>query len=572
MCKLPYHTFLIASLLVLQVACSGRGDDATVAVGTAVAPYKALISPAESPIDYIDQLGCLNCHGGAITPNQVISKAPDLSRAGYRYQPQYIFNYLLHPTRVRNHIGLSRMPNFGFDEKEALAVTLYLSSKEDILNVKFPDFSESGSVKLGKKEFNEQACTSCHVANGLGNNVISDLSNMGSKLNPMWMRQFIAAPAAFQKGDNIMPGLLYYFNVDSSSLIQNVEDAEEKIENLSAYLLSLEAPDHDEQWEQYEKIKNSNPEITADVGRRIYQAQNCSGCHQSNADGQWKEVVAPDLLSVQSRINKDWLAKYIKQPHAIRPFGFHPGSGSRMPDFSLTETETENIIRFLYNEEGKNQTRVEAPSQFITHKMEMLLDEKLPCIGCHSIGGEGGKIAPDLASLSQRLNSDYLTSMVTNPSTAMPGTIMPKISMPQNLRNQLIAYLVHNKDSIVETKYLSLIDHPITLAGVELTPESIYLSKCAICHGEKGNADGFNASYLATLPTKHADGNYMAKKPDGTLFDGVYAGGYILNKSHLMPAWGNALSKNEIQGLVTYMRTLCNCSPPKWSTDDRTTN
>ncbi|MFZ1808257.1 MAG: c-type cytochrome [Cyclobacteriaceae bacterium] len=572
MCKLSYHAFLFASMLVLQVSCSGGGDDSANNTSTQVEGFKVQISAAESPKDYIDQLGCLNCHGGATTPNQVLSKAPDLSRAGFRYKPEYIFNYLLHPTKVRNHIGLSRMPNFGFDEKEALALTLYLSSKKDILNVKFPDFSESGSVKLGKSEFNQQACTSCHVAEGQGNRVISDLSNMGSKLNPVWIKQFIAAPAAFQKGDNIMPGLLYHFNADSSAVVQNVEDANEKIENLSAYLLSLEAPDHDKQLDRYEETLESNPEITVDVGRKIYMGQNCSGCHASNPDGQWEKTIAPDLLTVQSRIKKNWLADYIQQPHAIRPFGYQPGSGSRMPDFSLTETEVENIVRFLYDDENKEQKNTAAPSQFITHKIETLLDEKFPCMGCHSLGGEGGKIAPDLASLSQRLQPDYLTKIVTDPSIAMPGTIMPKISMPQNLRDQLIAYLSHNRDSVAKGKYLSLIDHPITILSAELTPENIYLSKCAICHGEKGNADGFNAAYLAAIPTNHSDGSYMAKKPDDTLFDGVYAGGYILNKSHLMPAWGNALSKNEIQGLVSYMRSLCNCSPPKWSTDDRTTN
>ncbi|MCB0493634.1 MAG: c-type cytochrome [Cyclobacteriaceae bacterium] len=572
MCKLSYHAFLFASMLVLQVRCSGGGDKSISDASAPIEAFKVQISAAESPKDYIDQLGCLNCHGGATSANQVITKAPDLSRAGYRYKPEYIFNYLQNPTRVRNHIGLSRMPNFAFDEREALALTLYLSSKKDILNVKFPDFSESGNVNLGEREFNEQACASCHRAEGQGNNVISDLSNMGSKLNPVWMRQFIAAPAAFQNGNNMMPGLLYHFNTDSTSLIQNVEDADEKIENLSAYLLSLEAPDHDEQLDRYTETQKSNSEISVEIGRKIYQAQNCSGCHQSDPDGQWKETVAPDLLTVQSRINESWLADYIKQPHAIRPFGFHPGSGSRMPDFSLTEAEVQNIVRFLYDKEIKEKTSVEEPSQFVKHKIETLLDEKFPCIGCHSIGGKGGRIAPDLAGLSKRLNSDYLTSMVTNPSTAMPGTIMPKISMPQNLRDQLIAYLVHNNDTVTERKYLSLIDHPITLPSEELTPENIYLSKCAICHGEKGNANGFNAAYMATQPTKHADGSYMAKKPDDTLFDGVYAGGYILNKSHLMPAWGNALSKNEIQGLVSYMRSLCNCSPPKWSTDDRTTN
>lgn len=568
MCKFSYKAFLITSIIVLQSACTGGRNDSPVDVP--IAPYKVQISALESPKDYIDQLGCLNCHGGATLPSELKAKAPDLSGAGNRYKPEYIFSYLLHPTKVRNHIGLSRMPNFGFDEREALALTLYLTSKKDVLKVKFPSFSEKGNIELGKNEFNNLTCSTCHIANGQGNNVISDLSNMGSKLNPEWMRQFIAAPAAFQK-ESIMPGLLYHFNAVSTALIPSVENAEENIENLSAYLLSLEAPDHDEQLDRYLGVKESNPEISVALGQKIYQAQNCAGCHQSNPDGEWKETVAPNLMAIKSRINKTWLTDYIQQPHAVRPFGFYPGSGSRMPNFNLTETEIDNIVRFIYGEEGgKKQIDIEAPSRFVSNKIKILLDEKLPCMGCHSLGEKGGKIAPNLASLSKRLKADYLVSMVRDPATAMPGTIMPKISMPENIRDQLIGYLLYNKDTVTETKYLSLVDHPITLQEASLTPKSIYLSKCAICHGEKGNGDGFNAEYLATQPTKHADSSYMAKRPDDTLFDGVFAGGDILNKSHLMPPWGNALSVEEIKGLVKYMRGLCNCNPPKWSTDNKT--
>lgn len=568
MCKLSYKAFFITSIIVLQWACTGGRNDSR--VGTPITPYKALISAAESPKDYIDQLGCLNCHGGATLPSELKAKAPDLSGAGNRYKPEYIFNYLMNPTKVRNHIGLSRMPNFGFDEREALALTSYLSSKRYAPNVQFPDFSKNGNVKLGETEFIEQACATCHVADGHGNNVISDLSNMGSKLNLEWMKQFIAAPTVFQNR-SLMPGLLFHFSTDSTALIPSVENAEERIENLSAYLLSLESPDHDEQLDRYETIKKSNPEILVGLGQKIYQAQNCAGCHQSNSDGEWKETVAPNLMTIKSRINKAWLVEYMKKPHAVRPFGFYPGSGSRMPNFNLTETEIDNIVRFIYNEDNnEKQTHIEAPSRFVSNKIKILLDEKLPCLGCHSFEGRGGKVAPDLSNLSKRLNSDYLASVVTNPAVAMPGTIMPKISMPEKMRNQLIAYLLYNKDSVVESKYLSLVDHPITFPSAGLNSESIYISKCAICHGEKGNANGFNAAYLATLPTRHADSSYMAKRPDDTLFDGVFAGGEILNKSHLMPPWGNALSNDEIRGLVTYMRSLCNCRPPSWSTDNKT--
>ncbi len=61
----------------------------------------------------------------------------------------------------------------------------------------------------------------------------------------------------------------------------------------------------------------------------------------------------------------------------------------------------------------------------------------------------------------------------------------------------------------------------------------------------------------------------MKNRPDDTLYDGIYSGGYILNKSHLMPAWGKTLKPADIDKLVAYMRTLCDCQAPAWSVDNR---
>jgi len=61
----------------------------------------------------------------------------------------------------------------------------------------------------------------------------------------------------------------------------------------------------------------------------------------------------------------------------------------------------------------------------------------------------------------------------------------------------------------------------------------------------------------------------MSQRPDDTLFDGIFSGGYILNRSHLMPPWGQTLSFEEIKTLVNYMRELCQCQGPEWSRDNR---
>jgi mono/diheme cytochrome c family protein len=94
------------------------------------------------------------------------------------------------------------------------------------------------------------------------------------------------------------------------------------------------------------------------------------------------------------------------------------------------------------------------------------------------------------------------------------------------------------------------------------------LKYCAGCHGVNGNADGYNRKYLPISPLRFSDPKELEKISDGVLYDGIYAGGYILNKSHLMPSWGYTLSDDEITQLVKYIRELCNCNPPKWSTKD----
>ena len=70
---------------------------------------------------------------------------------------------------------------------------------------------------------------------------------------------------------------------------------------------------------------------------------------------------------------------------------------------------------------------------------------------------------------------------------------------------------------------------------------------------------------LPVRPTVHADSGYMAQRPDDTLFDGIFAGGYILNKSNRMPAWGETLSREQIWALVGYLRKLCRCRGPEWA-------
>jgi mono/diheme cytochrome c family protein len=98
---------------------------------------------------------------------------------------------------------------------------------------------------------------------------------------------------------------------------------------------------------------------------------------------------------------------------------------------------------------------------------------------------------------------------------------------------------------------------------------ALYARACAGCHGPQGKGDGFNAANLPVRPTAHADSASMSRRPDDTLFDGIFGGGYLLNKSAFMPAWGQTLSREQIWALVRYLRGLCRCAGPHWSGDGK---
>ncbi len=79
---------------------------------------------------------------------------------------------------------------------------------------------------------------------------------------------------------------------------------------------------------------------------------------------------------------------------------------------------------------------------------------------------------------------------------------------------------------------------------------------CLVCHGETGEGDGFNAYNLDPRPHSLADSTYISVISDAIIEEVIARGGRGVNKSVLMPAYANTLSKEQIQYLVKYIRTL----------------
>ncbi|MEC4674841.1 MAG: cytochrome c, partial [Nitrospirota bacterium] len=69
-----------------------------------------------------EKYGCHGCHsigeqGGLV--------GPALDRAGFRLNGTWIYKWIMYPQAMKKH---TRMPNLGFNDEDARAVTAYLNT------------------------------------------------------------------------------------------------------------------------------------------------------------------------------------------------------------------------------------------------------------------------------------------------------------------------------------------------------------------------------------------------------------------------------------------------------------
>lgn len=205
-----------------------------------------------------------------------------------------------------------------------------------------------------------------------------------------------------------------------------------------------------------------------------------------------------------------------------------------------------------------------AVSPFATAKAEALLADRLPCLGCHRLDGTGGTIGPDLTTVSSRRSRAEIEQVIRDPQRMVPGTTMPRVSMPDEWVVLLADYLGGADRDSTATPTQSPVAAPAPLG---IPPAQAYARFCAACHGAGGEGDGPNATHLPVTPARHADAAAMSLRPDDSLYDAIAGGGWIMGKSARMPPFGSTLAPDDIRGLVRYIRALCRCEGPDWSRD-----
>lgn len=96
------------------------------------------------------------------------------------------------------------------------------------------------------------------------------------------------------------------------------------------------------------------------------------------------------------------------------------------------------------------------------------------------------------------------------------------------------------------------------LTAGENRGKNLYQYYCAVCHGNTGNADGFNSFSVTPTPAKLSDPKLMAALSDDAIQKTIKEGGAGVGLSPHMPAWGGVFTDENISDLTHFIRTLSN--------------
>lgn len=79
---------------------------------------------------------------------------------------------------------------------------------------------------------------------------------------------------------------------------------------------------------------------------------------------------------------------------------------------------------------------------------------------------------------------------------------------------------------------------------------------CASCHGPGGKGDGAAAAALNPKPRDLSNKAYVSGLKDDYIKKLIKEGGQSVGKSPLMPPLGGALKDDDIENVITYVRSL----------------
>lgn len=380
--RTPFYLFLLSTLnLALLIVAIMQNDKPSWKIyqrqylkllarhqPNAVTKQASLKTPLEIKQILLPELKrvdrCITCHLGYDDPDMKDAPQPFTYHPGLKEHPPEKFGCTV--CHGGQGLATDRQNAHGFSENwhQPLLPKKYIRASCGKCHTEGP-LKDSPKLILGKRLFETYGCRGCHKLNGVGGTIGPDLSHEGSKeRDPEWLEGHFLNPQRYSPG----------------SAMPNFNFTKEQAEALTSYMLSLT----DETIGAYYLSKQVIP--SAQSGKMLIIKKNCLSCHAIQGIGN---KVGPDLYHVTVKHSTSWLNLFLQDPQAVLP-------DAKMPQFSLTESERQAILRFLSVAKAEDAREILGTKEGKVSPEERAIQAgksafiRFGCVGCHGQDAKGG--------------------------------------------------------------------------------------------------------------------------------------------------------------------------------------
>jgi mono/diheme cytochrome c family protein len=414
------------------------------------------------------QMFCSTCHSLAVTragETKLIGGdiGPELTKVGSKVNPDWLAAWLRDPESYLPH---TRMPRYGWSDEDLYKVTQYIATKltDSDLLASVPQLGQptEPEIQLGHRLFLEKGCASCHVIEGLNpqKDFGPDLSALGGK-NASEL-EFGAAKIPHNLVSYIQTKLQDPVSVNPAARMPRYNWNTADLDAITTALLSMKgAPPTSALQNLVVPRKEAAFRPTGSFAE-VYERYKCYTCHKFNGYGG---SLAPDLTYEGSRAQRQWIVDFLKNPQTLRPTLV-----LRMPQFNMSDKDAITLADYMtliLQHPDANPSSMDA-RQFTPAMVALgkqLYEVKYQCQSCHTIGGTGGYVGPNLNNAGGWLTPAWIEAWLKNPQALVPDTLEPRRTFTDTEIKALTAYLMTLRQSIKPQKTASVPELPTTSQG-----------------------------------------------------------------------------------------------------------
>lgn len=428
------------------------------------------------------EYGCINCHkieGLDWAPKS----GPDLKKIKDKVYPEWLEAWLKKPTDYLPHTKMPQVP--WENEAEIMQTAAYLFAKSEPYDWKYGRYNGSGDAAAGEKLFNNVGCMACHAINDKGGDAGPALDKIAEKTDGSWIYNWIKEPK----------------NWSTHARMPSLRLTDGEANNLVAYLMTKGKP-----LAKDEALRAAlEEEANIQAGFKAINKYGCYACHYIEGfENMGRPSVA--LTNYGRKDYKEFAFGDAKVPHTWEAYTkgkiknpqmfVDERSPALMPTPNLNDEQREAVVVFLKGQRPEELPKEKIAFDPVVEKGRQLVYQ-YNCKQCHTIEGQGGKVAewiaepnflpPNLASTGARLQTHWMQTFLKNPASYPKIRDWLEIRMPtygftDDEVNGLVQYFkkIAGVDTILESKPKLKATPEELAAGKELVSNNNFA--CASCH------------------------------------------------------------------------------------------